>query len=115
MASEEAIFQILEDLGAPLPTWQRKQALPPAAVASERQRNLSEEHLPVCAIRGQQLTVTFGREKPTAGLGAPFWEGAGVEIPKSFGTKPAPGSSSQAKRHHAGFESASGAPENNKR
>lgn len=101
--------------------WQRKQVLPPAAVAPERQRNVSEDHLPVCAIRGQQLTASFGREEPTAGLGALmllFCEGAGVEIPKSFGTKKAlmaPGGGSRARSYQAGFESASGATENNER
>lgn len=86
----------------------------PAAVAPERPKNLSGEHLPVCAIRSQQLTASFYREEPTAALGALFWEGAGAEIPKSFGTKRAltvPSSGSQARSHHAGFESASGATE----
>lgn len=92
--------------------------MPPAAVASERQRNMSKEHVPVYAIRGQQLTVSFWREEPTAGLGALFREGAVVEIPKSFGTKRAlmvPGGGCQARNHHTGFESTSGATENNER
>lgn len=95
-----------------MPTGQRKQALPPAAVAPERPRNMWLRNI---CLALQQVTASLWREEPAAEPGALSCEGPGVEIMKSFCTKgvlTAPGNSSQARNSCAGSESTLGATEN---
>lgn len=118
LPNKKSIFHILANPVALQPTWQRKHMLAPAAVAPQMQRNVREEHLPVYVTRRWQLTASFEAHSRTWNTHVALPGHTDVKVPKSFGTKRALmalGGSHQARSHHTGLESSSGAPENNER